>query len=121
MWETVPLVLKCLPYHNFKKEWKSSCNKKNEKQVNKTLMSAIMFSTNAMKQQTDKLVLENIYSKTHKFTRPLKAIHVTLTAWIVDPFPQVKSAEHMAKNNTKIIFSDRSHFPIFLENCPKNI
>ena len=68
MWETVPLVLKCLPYHNFKKEWKSSCNKKNEKQVNKTLMSAIMFSTNAMKQQTDKLVLENIYSKTHKFT-----------------------------------------------------
>ena len=59
-------------------------------------MPAIMFSSNVMDEQTetktDKLFLENFYSKTHKFTIKSNSRN---TDWIVDLFPQVKSAEHM--------------------------
>ena len=48
------------------------------------------------KQYTDKLFLENFYSKTHKFTIKNNSRN---TDWIVDLFPQVKWAEHMAKVN----------------------
>ena len=33
--------------------------------------------------------------------------------WIVDPFPQVKSAEHMAQINTKNIYLKSGAFPNF--------
>ena len=43
---------------------------------------------------TDKLFLENFYSKTHKLILKSNSCNTSL---IVDPFTQVKSAEHMAK------------------------
>ena len=50
------------------------------------------------KQKTiKKLFLENFYSKTNTFTIKSNSRN---TDWIVDLFPQVKSAEHMAKINT---------------------
>ena len=69
-------------------------------QVNiKDLDVAIMFSTIVMneetKQWTDKLFLEK-----HWLDRR-------------DPFPQVKSAKHMAKINTKIICLRSGAFPNF--------
>ena len=50
-----------------------------------------------MDKQTDKLFLEFFYSKTHKFTVKSNSRN---TDWIMDLFPQVKSAEHMTKLNT---------------------
>ena len=44
---------------------------------------------------------KNFYSKAHKLI--LKAMRVT-QIWLVDPFTQVKSAEHMAK-----IIQHKSH------------
>ena len=66
--------------------------------------------------ETDKLFLENFYSKTHKFTIKSNSRN---TDWIVDLFPQVKSAKHMAKLYL-ISVSDRAYFPIYLENSIKN-
>ena len=54
------------------------------------------------------MFLENFYSKTHKFTVKSNS---PSTDWIVDPFQQVKSAEHMAKINTKIICLLSGAFP----------
>ena len=82
-------------------------------------MPVIMFSTNIVDERTEnnkqKLFLENFYSKTLKFTIKSNSRN---TDWIVDLFPQVKSAEHMAK---LISVSDRAHFPIYLENSIKNL
>ena len=41
---------------------------------------------------TDKLFLENLYLKTHLFILKSNSRN---TNWIVNPFTQVKSAEHM--------------------------
>ena len=71
-----------------------------------------------MDEQTEnnkKMFLENFYSKTNTFTIKSNSRN---TDWIVDLFPQVKSAEHMAK---LISVSDRAHFPIYLENSIKNL
>ena len=61
-----------------------------------------MFSTNVMDERTENNkqtngFLENFNSKTHKFTIKSNSRN---TDWIMDLFPQVKSAEHMAKINT---------------------
>ena len=55
-----------------------------------------------MDEQTEnnkpkQLFLENFYLKTHKFTIKSNSRN---TDWIMDLFPQVKSAEHMAKLKT---------------------
>ena len=74
-----------------------------------------------MDEQTEnnkKMFLENFYSKTNTFTIKSNSRN---TDWIVDLFPQVKSAEQRAKINTLISVSDRAHFPIYLENSIKNL
>ena len=63
------------------------------------------------------MFLEDFYSKTHKFTIKSNSRN---TDWIMDLFPQVKSAKHMAKLNL-VSVSDRVHFPIYLENSIKNL
>ena len=83
-----------------------------------------MFSTNVMNKQTENNKQKNcflklFYSKTHKFTVKSNSRN---TDWIVDSYPQVKSAEHMAKINTKIICLRSGTFPnFFFENSIKNI
>ena len=68
------------------------------------------FQLTNRKQYTDKLFFANFYSETHKFTVKSNSRN---TDWIVDPFPQVKSAEHMATINTKIICLRSGAFPNF--------
>ena len=51
-----------------------------------------------------------VYSKTRKCTVKSNSRN---TDWIVNPFPQVKSAEHMAKINIKIICIRSGAFPNF--------
>ena len=86
-----------------------------------------MFSTNTMYERTENNKQTNCFLKIFirkPISLPLKAIHVKSnsrnTDWIVDLFPQVKSAEQMAKLNL-ISVSDRAHFPIYLENSIKNL
>ena len=74
-----------------------------------------MFSTNVMNKQTENNKQKNcfltlFYSKTHKFTVKSNSRN---TDWIVDSYPQVKSAEHVAKINTKIICLRSGTFPNF--------
>ena len=62
---------------------------KNETQVNKTQMPAIMFLTNVMNKQTENNKQTNcffkvFYSKTHKFTVEKNSRN---TDWIVDSYP----------------------------------
>ena len=80
-------------------------NKTDETQVNKDLDVAIIFSTNVMNEQTENNKQINCFLKIFirkPISLPLKAIYVTHWLDRQDPFPQVKSAEHMAKINTKI-------------------
>ena len=49
---------------------------------------------------TDGLFLETFYSKTHKLILKSNSRN---TNWIVDPFTQIKSAEHVTKFNIKKI------------------
>ena len=68
-------------------------------------MPAILFLTNVMNKQTENnkhtnCFLNVFYSKTHTFTVKSNSIN---TDWIVDSYPQVKSAEHVAEIDTKII------------------
>ena len=68
-------------------------------------MPAIMFLINVMNKQTENnkhtnCFLNVFYSKTHTFTVKSNSIK---TDWIVDSYPQVKSAEHVAEIDTKII------------------
>ena len=51
-------------------------------------------------RHAEKTFLENFYSKSKKLILKSNSEN---TFWIVDPFTQVKSAEHMAKFNTKSI------------------
>ena len=63
------------------------------------LDAAIIFSTNVMNEQTENNKQTNCFLKIFirkPISLPLEAIHVTLTG------SSVKSAEHMAKINTKI-------------------
>ena len=83
-----------------------------------------MFSTNVMNEQTENNKQTNCFLKIFirkPMSLPLKAIHVTLTGWSGSEVPLVKSAEYMAKINTKIMsqIGRISHF--FLENSIKNI
>ena len=74
-----------------------------------------MFLTNVMNKQTENnkhtnCFLNVFYSKTHKFTVKSNSIN---TDWIADSYPQVKSAEHVAKIDTKIICFRSGTFPNF--------
>ena len=74
-----------------------------------------MFLTNVMNKQTENnkqtnCFLKLFYSKTHKFTINSNSLN---TDWIVDSYPQVKSAEHVAKISTKIICLRSGTFPNF--------
>ena len=65
----------------------------------KDLDAAIIFSTNVMNEQTENNKQTNCFLKIFirkPISLPLEAIHVTLSG------SSVKSAEHMAKINTKI-------------------
>jgi len=65
----------------------------------KDLDATIIFSTNVMNEQTENNKQTNCFLKIFirkPISLPLEAIHVTLTG------SSVKSAEHMAKINTKI-------------------
>ena len=68
-------------------------------------MPAIMVSTNVMNKPTENNKQTNCFLKI--FIQKLISFTVKSnsrnTDWIVDRFPQVKSAEYMAKINTKII------------------
>ena len=74
-----------------------------------------MFLTNVMNKQTENnkhtdCFLHVFYSKTHTFTVKSNSIN---TDWIADSYPQVKSAEHVAKIDTKIICLRSGTFPNF--------
>ena len=76
-------------------------------------MPAILFLTNVMNKQTEinkhtNCFLNVFYSKTHTFTVKSNSIN---TDWIVDSYPQVKSAEHVAEVDTKIICLRSGAFP----------
>ena len=78
-------------------------------------MPAIMFSTNVKDDLTENNKQTNCFLKIFirkPISLPLKAIHVTLTGPSY-PFPQVKSAEDMAKINAKIICLRSGAFPNF--------
>ena len=102
-----------IPWHLRRSDARNkTLNKKDETQVNiKDLDAAIMFSTNVMNEQTENNKQTNCFLKIHKFTVKSNS----RTHWLdrQDPFPQVKSAEHMAKINTKIICLRSGAFPNF--------
>ena len=84
-------------------------------------MPAIMFLTNVMNKQTENnkhtnCFLNVFYSKTHKFTVKSNSSN---TDWIVDSYPQVKSAEHVAKIDTKIMSQIGHISQFFLKNPSK--
>ena len=84
-------------------------------------MPAIMFLTNVMNKQTENnkqtnCYLKVFYSKTHKFTDKSNSSN---TDCIVDTYPRVKLAEHVAKIDTKIMSQIGHISQFFLKNRSK--
>ena len=80
-----------------------------------------MFLTNVVNEQTENNKQTNCFLKIlirKPIRLPLKAIH---TDWIVDSYPQVKSAEHVAKINTKVVWLRSGTFPNFSWKLYQNI
>ena len=115
-----------IPWHLRRSDARNkTLNKKDETQVNiKDLDAAIMFSTNVMNEQTENNKQTNCFLKIFirkSITLPLKAIHVH-TDWIVRiRFHKLNRLSTWQKLTLRLSVSDRTHFPIFLENSIKNI